>query len=677
MTTDRIDQVCVNTIRALSMDAVQKANSGHPGTPMGMAGQGYVLWTKYLRHNPANPNWHDRDRFVLSMGHASMLLYSLLHLTGYALTLDDLREFRQWGSKTPGHPERGHAPGVETTTGPLGQGFANGVGMAIAEQFLASQFNRPGHTIVDHWTYAFCSDGDLMEGISYEAASLAGHLKLGKLIYFYDANGISIDGSTALAFSEDVGGRFRSMGWHVQEINGMDLAQVGSAIEAAKSETGRPSLIIAPTHIGFPSPNKTDKSSAHGAPLGEGEIRLTKEIMGWPVDESFHVPEEARTHMLRTRDRGVQLESEWQTRFDAYRRAFPAEATRFEEQMGGRLPAGWDSDIPVFDTKSGAMATRNAGKSVLNIFAKRIPNLIGGSADLAESTLTVVEESGSFNSDNAGGRNLHFGIREHAMGSLGNGMAAHGGVIPFGSTFLVFSDYQRPAIRLAALAGLHNIFVFTHDSIGLGEDGPTHQPIEHLASLRAIPNLVVIRPADANETAWAWNIALGQGGPCVIILTRQKLPILDQTRYAPASGLKHGAYVLVDADNNDPEVVLIASGSEVHLALEARDVLTKDGMEARVVSMPSWELFARQPQAYRDSVLPPALASRIAIEAGSPMGWERWVGLGGEIVGVNRFGASAPGPVVLEKFGFTVGSIMNRVRANRAALHATVGGRAE
>lgn len=663
MTDNRLDQLCINTIRVLSMDAVQKANSGHPGTPMGMAAIGYVLWTRYLKHNPQNPAWPDRDRFVLSMGHASMLLYSLLHLTGYDLNLDDIKAFRQWGSRTPGHPEVRLTPGVETTTGPLGQGFANSVGMAIAEQHLAALFNRPGHTIVDHHVYAFCSDGDLMEGLSSEAASLAGHLKLGKLIIFYDANKITIDGSTDLTFTEDVGKRFEAFGWHVQRIDGMDIAQIESAIEAAQAESERPSLIVASTHIGFPSPNKQDKSSAHGAPLGEEEVRLTKQAMGWPPDQQFHIPEEALAQFRRCVGHGRGWEDDWRTRFEAYRRAFPDDAAQFESMMAGCLPGGWDRDIPVFKPVDGPMATRKAGRLAMNVFGARIPQFIGGSADLVESNLTVIDGGGSFSAANRAGRNIHFGIREHAMGSIGNGIAAHGGLIPFGATFLIFSDYQRPAIRLAALSGFHNIFVFTHDSIGLGEDGPTHQPIEHLASMRAIPHLVVIRPADANETVWAWKVALEQDGPVAIVLSRQTLPVLDQSVFAPASGLARGAYILSEAKGGSPDAILIATGSEVSLALDAQTVLDAAGVSVRVVSMPSWELFAAQPQNYRDTVLLPRVTARVAIEAASPMGWERWVGSKGAIIGIDRFGASAPGGAVMARFGFTVEEIVRRTRA--------------
>jgi len=662
VTDDKLDTLCINTIRALSMDAVQKANSGHPGTPMGMATLAYILWTQHLRHNPTNPHWADRDRFVLSMGHASMLLYSMLHLTGYDVSLDDIKNFRQWGSKTPGHPEVGHTPGVEVTTGPLGQGFANGVGLAIAEQFLAAQFNRPGHSIVDHYTYAFCSDGDLMEGVAYEAASLAGHLKLGKLIYFYDANQITIDGSSTITLTEDVAKRFEGMEWHVQTIDGMDAAQIGPAIEAAQAATDKPSLIIAPTHIGFPSPNKQDTASAHGSPLGEDEIKLTKEVMGWP-DEKFRVPEDALARFRQCVERGKQFEADWQKRLDTYRKDFPDDAARFETQMAGKLPDGWETALPLFKPEDGPVATRKAGRKVLNAFAEKIPNLIGGAADLAASTLTVVDRSPSFSSDDRSGRNFHFGIREHAMGSLGNGMAAHGGVIPFGSTFFVFSDYQRPAIRLAALSEYHNIFVFTHDSVGLGEDGPTHQPVEHLASLRAMPNLVVLRPADANEVSWAWKVALERRGPSVIVLTRQSLPILDRTKYPSAEGLTRGAYTLSEATEGKPKAIIIATGSEVAVALKGQEALAKEGIPVRVVSMPSWELFEQQSQDYRDSVLPPSVTARVSVEAASSLGWERWVGMNGKIIGIDRFGASAPASVVFEQLGITVANVADHVRA--------------
>ncbi|GAB4314856.1 MAG: transketolase [Candidatus Zixiibacteriota bacterium] len=662
LTQQQLDQLCINTIRTLSMDAVQKANSGHPGTPMGMAGIGYALWTQKLKHNPANPLWPDRDRFVLSMGHASMLLYSLLHLTGYDVTIDDIKNFRQWGSITPGHPEARLTPGVETTTGPLGQGFANGVGMAIAEAFLAAQFNRPGHTIVDHYVYAFCSDGDIMEGVASEAASLAGHLKLGKLIYFYDQNQISIDGDTAITFSEDVGKRFESYGWHVQHIDGMDHTQVGPAVERAQSETSKPSLIIAPTHIGYPSPNKQDTASAHGAPLGEDEVRLTKEKLNWPADEHFLVPAEALMVFRKCQQRGAQWEREWTERFDAYRRDFPELARQFERQIAGELPDGWHAHLPVFDHHDKPLATRKAGQTVLHAIAKTVPNLIGGSADLVSSTGTNFPDGGSFSANDRSGRNIHFGVREHAMGSIGNGIAAHGGVIPMGSTFLIFSDYQRPAIRLAGLSHFQNIFVYTHDSVGLGEDGPTHQPIEHLPSLRAIPNCVTFRPADANETTYAWRVAMERkDGPTVIALTRQNVPILDRTKYAAADGTLRGAYVLSDAD--DFRAIIIATGSEVAVALEAQETLAKENVPVRVVSMPSWELFSAQDQSYRDQVLPPSMTARVSVEAAATLGWERWVGTQGRMVGIDRFGASAPGQTVLNELGINAANVVANVKS--------------
>ncbi|MBD3299147.1 MAG: transketolase [candidate division Zixibacteria bacterium] len=662
MTQQQLDQLCINTIRTLSMDAVQKANSGHPGTPMGMAGIGYALWTQRLKHNPGNPLWPDRDRFVLSMGHASMLLYSLLYLTGYKVTLDDIKDFRQWESITPGHPEAKLTPGVETTTGPLGQGFGNGVGMAIAEAFLAQQFNRPGHTIVDHHIYAFCSDGDIMEGVASEAASLAGHLKLNKLIYFYDQNQISIDGDTAKTFTEDVGKRFESYDWHVQHIDGMDHTQVGPAIERAQKETGKPSLIISPTHIGYPSPNKQDTASAHGSPLGEDEVRLTKEKLDWPADEQFRIPAEALVVFRECQERGNQWEREWNEKFDAYRKEHPELAAQFERQMKGELPDGWDRDLPEFDPNDDPLATRKAGKKILGTIAKTVPNLIGGSADLVSSTGTEFPDSGSFSADDRSGRNIHFGVREHAMGSLGNGMAAHGGIIPMGSTFLIFSDYQRPTIRLAALSHFQNIFVYTHDSVGLGEDGPTHQPIEHMASLRAIPNLVTLRPADPNETTYAWKVAMERtDGPTAMALTRQGVPILDRSRYAPAEGTLRGAYVLSDAD--EAKAIIIATGSEVSVALAAQDALAQETIPVRVVSMPSWELFAVQDPSYRDEVLPPSITARVSVEAASTFGWERWVGQYGKKVGIDRFGASAPGKMVLTELGINTDTVVQQVKS--------------
>ncbi|RLC71132.1 MAG: transketolase [Chloroflexi bacterium] len=659
-----LDHLCINTIRTLAMDGVQKANSGHPGMPMGTADMAYVLWTQFLKHNPANPAWPDRDRFILSAGHGSMLLYSLLHLTGYDLPLDELKNFRQWGSRTPGHPEYGLTPGVEMTTGPLGQGFATGVGMAIAERFLAAHFNRPGHTIVDHFTYAIVSDGDLMEGISHEAASLAGHLRLGKLIYLYDDNGITIEGSTDLAFSEDVAARFRAYGWHVQQVDGYDLAAIASAIRAAQAETMRPSLIIARTHIGFGSPHKQDTAGVHGSPLGEEELRLTKQNLGWPVEPPFHIPDQALARFRQAVERGRDWETDWQTRFAAYAAAYPELAAEWEMAMSGELPPGWDADLPVFKPEDGPLATRVASGKVLNALAPRLPTLIGGSADLASANKTYLNGQGDFEADTPGGRNLHFGVREHAMGAILNGLTLHGGVITYGGTFLVFSDYMRPAIRLAAMMELPVIYVFTHDSIGIGEDGPTHQPIEQLAALRAIPGLTVIRPADANETVEAWRVALThRDGPVALALTRQKLPTLDRARLAPADGLARGAYILAEAENGQPEVIIIATGSEVHVALAAQELLAQRGVAARVVNMPSWELFERQPRDYRESVLPPAITARLAVEAGVAQGWHRYVGPAGDVVSIERFGASAPYKVLWEKFGFTAENVATRALA--------------
>ncbi len=652
---DALDQLCINTIRMLAVDAVQKANSGHPGMPMGAAPMAYVLWTRFLRHNPTNPMWPDRDRFVLSAGHGSMLLYSLVHLTGYDLSLEELKNFRQWDSKTPGHPEAHIAPGVETTTGPLGQGFANGVGMALAERFLAAHFNRPGHTIVDHHTYAIVSDGDLMEGISHEAASLAGHLRLGKLIYLYDDNRISIEGSTDLAFTEDRAARFAAYGWHVQQVDdGNDLEATTRAIRAAQEEAVRPSLIVIRTHIGYGSPNKQDTAAAHGEPLGPDEVKLSKENLGWPVDPTFLIPDEALARFRQALQEGNKREEEWNGRFHSYEREYPELAGEWKWVMSGELPAGWDKDIPIFPADEKGMATRVASGTVINAVAPHLPTLIGGSADLAPSTKTLIEGTGDFQADHYGERNMRFGVREHTMGGILNGMALHGGVIPYGATFLIFSDYMRPTIRLAAMMGLKVIYVFTHDSIGLGEDGPTHQPIEQLASLRAIPNLIVIRPADANETAEAWRFAIEhKGGPIALALTRQNLPTLDRDKYAPAHDLSRGAYILSDTEGGKPDVILIASGSEVHVALEAAEKIRKRRTSVRVVNMPSWELFEGQPDDYRNEVLPPRNAARVAIEAGVTQGWHRFIGDKGEVIGIDRFGASAPYKVLFEKFGLT------------------------
>jgi transketolase len=661
----KLDALCVNTIRMLSADGVEKANSGHPGMPMGAAGMAYVLWTRFLRHNPLNPKWPDRDRFVLSAGHGSMLLYSLLHLTGYDLSMEELMNFRQWGSKTPGHPEYGLAPGVETTTGPLGQGFANGVGMAIAERYLGAHFNQPGHVIIDHYTYGIAGDGDLMEGVSNEAASLAGHLGLGKLIYLYDDNHISIEGGTDLAFTENRTARFEAYGWHVQTVkDGNDLGAIETAITDAQKETGRPSLIAVQTHIGYGSPNKQDKAVAHGEPLGTEEIRLTKENLEWPIDPPFLIPDEASTHFRQAIDKGKALEARWQEDFSSFKKANPELANEWNLWMNGNLPEGWDSDILVFPADQKGMATRVASGSVLNTVASRLPNLMGGSADLAPSNKTEIKGEKDFQADIYEGRNLRFGVREHAMGSILNGMALHGGLMPYGGTFLVFSDYMRPAIRLAALMNLKVIYVFTHDSIGLGEDGPTHQPIEHLSSLRAIPNLTVIRPCDANETSEAWRCALeAKQGPVALALSRQGLPTLDRTTFSPASGLSRGAYILHDTKDGEPDVILIATGSEVHIALEAYEKLKEKGVNARVVSMPSWELFDKQPEEYQCQVLPSEIKCRVAIEAGVTQGWHRYVGSTGEVIGLERFGASAPYKVLYEKFGLTVDQVVGKALA--------------
>jgi len=651
-----LEQLCVNTIRTLAMDGVQKANSGHPGMPMGAADMALVLWTQFLKHNPANPAWPDRDRFVLSAGHGSMLLYSLLHLTGYDLPLEELKQFRQWGSATPGHPEYGLAPGVEMTTGPLGQGFAAGVGMALAERMLAARFNRPDFPIVDHFTYAIVSDGDLMEGISHEAASLAGHLGLGKLIYLYDDNKITIEGSTDLAFSEDTQARFTGYGWRVIKVDGHDRAAVAAAIKEAQVETERPSLIMARTHIGFGSPHKQDTAGVHGSPLGPDEIRLTKEKLGWPTEPSFHIPEEALAVFRRALESGRAADAGWRALFERYAAEYPEMAAEWAQMISGELPAGWESNLPKFKPEDGPIATRIASSQVMEAIAPSLPMLVGGSADLHPSTKTYLKAYPSVQRGALSGRNLHFGIREHGMAGILNGMALHGGFRPYGSTFLVFADYLRPSLRLAAMMGLPVIYVFTHDSIGVGEDGPTHQPVEQLASLRCIPGLVVLRPADANETAAAWRVALHRvDGPTALALTRQKLPVLE----GPA-GVERGAYVLSDAP--DPAVILIASGSEVHVALEAQTLLQEEGIAARVVSMPSWELFATQSQAYQDSVLLPN-APRVAVEAGVGMGWERWVGGDGRIVSLERFGASAPYQISMEKFGFTAENVAAQARA--------------
>jgi len=651
-----LDQLCINTVRTLAMDAVQQADSGHPGTAMALAPLAYVLWQRHLRYNPANPDWLDRDRFILSAGHACMLLYSVLYLTGYDLTLEDIKQFRQWGSRTPGHAEHGVTPGVEATTGPLGQGTGNAVGMAIAEAQLAALFNRPGHTIIDHHTYFLASDGDLMEGISHEAASLAGHLKLGKLIGFYDDNRITIDGSTDLAFSDDTAKRFEAYGWHVQHVaDGNDLNAIDTAITHAQRVTERPSLIIVRTHIGWGSPHKQDTAEAHGAPLGVEEVKTTKQALGWPSLEPFYVPDEALEQWRTATGRGAQLEADWQKRWDGYRAAHPDLAAELERRIAGRLPEGWESALPLFGPKD-AQATRAASGKVLNAIAAKLPELIGGSADLTGSNNTEMKGGGVFSAASRAGRNFHFGIREHAMGAALNGIALHRGFIPFGGTFLIFSDYMRPAIRLAALTQLRPIYVFTHDSIGLGEDGPTHQPIEQLAALRVIPNMTVIRPADPTEVVEAWRAAIThQNGPVALVLTRQKVAVVDRSKYAPAAGLHKGGYVLADSPN--PDIVLMATGSEVELILGAYERLKAEGRRPRAVSMPCLEYFARQPREYRDSVLPPGVR-RVAVEAAASQSWYRWLHDEDVIMGIDRFGESAPYQRIYKEFGLTVEDVV-------------------
>ena len=662
MTNRPLDERCINTIRTLAMDAVQKANSGHPGTPMGAAAMAYTLWTRFLRHNPANPSWPDRDRFVLSPGHASLLLYALLALTGYDLPLEELQRFRQWGSKTPGHPERGLTPGVELTTGPLGAGFAMGVGMAMAERFLAEHFNRPGFDVVDHHVYGIVSDGDLMEGVSSEAASLAGTLGLGKLIYLYDDNGISIEGGTEIAFTEQVGRRFQAYDWHVQRVDGNVVDEVAAAIERARAETARPSLIIARTVIGFGSPARAGTAEVHGAPLGDEEVRRTKRALDWPEEPAFFVPDDALSEFRNALERGRRWEDEWNDRYAAYEQAYPDDARSLRAVTAGSLPDGWTDALPAFSSADGGMATRQASGKVLNALIERLPTLVGGSADLASSTNTYLQGYGDLGLDEWCGHNIHFGVREHAMGNIVNGMALHGGVMPYAATFLVFSDYMRPALRLAALQEAHVVFIFTHDSIGLGEDGPTHQPIEHLASLRAIPGLTVFRPADANETAACWRLAISRPGPSALVLTRQKLPVLDDVDRVNA-GVAQGAYVLVDAGSDSPDLLLLATGSEVSVALAARDLLAQRGLRARVVSMPSWELFEEQPQSTRDAVLPPDVRVRVAVEAASPQGWRHYVGDHGDVAALDHFGASAPAEELFKEFGLTAQRVAERAAA--------------
>jgi len=660
--SDELDTLCINTIRMLSADCVQQANSGHPGMPMGAAAMAYVLWTRFLNHNPEDPDWPNRDRFVLSAGHGSMLLYSLLHLTGYDLPLEELKNFRQWQSRTPGHPEYGHTPGVETTTGPLGQGFANGVGMAIAERHLAARFNRPGYDIVDHFTYAIVSDGDLMEGVSHEAASLAGHLGLGKLIYFYDDNHISIEGTTGISFTENRMQRFQAYEWHTQTVeDGNDLEALENAIGMAREEKNRPSIIAVRTHIGYGSPNKQDTPGAHGEPLGPDELILTKKNLGWPQEPPFLVPERAAEHFRKAVERGKELQEKWNSSFQAYSRAFPEVAGNLRQWLMGKLPDGWERQLPVFPPDQKGMATRAASGKILNAIVPHIQNLVGGSADLAPSNKTLINGEKDYQAGQYEGRNLRFGVREHAMGSILNGMALHGGLIPYGGTFLIFSDYMRPPIRLAAMMGLNVIYVFTHDSIGLGEDGPTHQPIEQLACLRAIPNLTVIRPADANETAEAWRVALERKkGPVAMALTRQGLPVLDRSLVEPENRLSRGAYILKDALERKPDVILMATGSEVSVAMNACRSLEERRIKVRVVSMPSWELFEQQPEDYRETVLPRDVLARVAVEAGATQGWDRYVGEKGTVIGIDHFGASAPYQKLYEAFGITEGNVVEK-----------------
>ncbi len=650
-----LEKKAINTIRFLSIDAIQKAKSGHPGLPMGAAPMAYVLWHDFLKHNPKNPSWPDRDRFILSGGHGSMMLYSLLYLTGYdAMTLEQLKSFRQYGSITPGHPERHLTPGVEATTGPLGQGISNSIGMAIAERFLASLFNRDNYKIVDHYTYVIATDGDLMEGVASEAASLAGHQKLGKLIVLYDDNKISLAAPTSVTFTEDVGKRFESYGWQVLvvEDGNHDLDAIRKAIKEAQEESSKPSLIMVRTTIGYGSPNKANTSSIHGSPLGPDEIKLTKENLGWPLEPEFYVPDDVLEHFREAIEKGRKAEEEWKKQFDEYAGKYPELAKLWDEFWAGKLPEGWEKSVPVFKPDEGGVATRKASGKVINGLAPVIKNLLGGAADLEPSCNTYMEGMGDQQADNPGGRNIRFGVREHAMGAILNGLAYHGGVIPFGGTFLTFSDYMRGAVRVAALEKLHVIWVWTHDSIWLGEDGPTHQSVEHIAALRAIPNVIIIRPSDANETAEAWKFALTHDGPVGLILSRQGLPVIDRSKYAPASMLTRGGYVLADSDGK-PDVILIATGSEISLALEAMDVLKERGIKARVVAMPSWELFEAQPEEYKKEVLPDDVKARVSIEAGVGLGWERYTGDRGKVISIERFGVSAPYKVLMEKFGFT------------------------
>lgn len=662
-----LEQLCINTVRVLSVDAVEKANSGHPGTPMGAAPMAHVLWSDIMRYNPLNPDWPNRDRFVLSCGHACMLQYSYLYLTGYDLTLDDIKHFRQVHSKTPGHPEYGLTPGIEVTTGPLGQGFANGVGLAIARKHLAARFNRPGFELFNYHIYGLCSDGDIMEGVSSEAASIAGNLGLGNLLFFYDDNHITIEGNTNITFDEDVAERFRAYGWYVQVLDdGNDLAAIRQAVQQAREVTTRPSLIKVRTHIGYGSPNKVDTASAHGSALGPEEVRLVKEGFGFNPDESFVVPGKVLDFYRQAGEKGVALEKEWDALFEAYKKQYPEEAAEYEAILGNRMPEGWEKKIPAFkaaDTKNGQMSTRVAGGKVMNSIAASLPGLIGGAADLSPSTETNMKDYSSFSAKDPTGRNFHFGIREHGMGAILNGMAVTKGLIPFGSTFLMFSEYMRPPIRLAAIMKIKPILVYTHDSIGLGEDGTTHQPIEQLISLRSIPNITLIRPADANETAAAWKVALQhKGGPVLLVLTRQNLPILDPLDYKRTGDLSQGAYILSEPDRA-PELILIATGSEVSLILRAQQKLKENGIAARVVSMPSWELFERQEDSYKQKILPKGLRKRLAVEMASPLGWNKYVTDEGDVLGITRFGESGKAEDLLKEFGFTVENVVSRAKA--------------
>lgn len=666
--TQTIEELCINTIRFLSADSVQNANSGHPGMPMGAAAMAYTLWTKFLKFNPKDPAWFDRDRFILSAGHGSMLLYSLLHLTGYDLPLAELKRFRQFGSKTPGHPERGHTVGVEVATGPLGQGFGNAVGLAMAEAWFAARFNRPGHTIIDHHTYGICGDGDLMEGVSQEAASLAGHLRLGKLIFLYDHNHISLAGATSLCFTEDVGKRFEAYGWHTRHVHeGNDTEEIAKAIEEARAETSKPSLILVRTHIGYGSPKKQDTFEAHGNPLGEEELQAAKKALGWSTMDKFYLPEDAVAYFRKSVDKGARAQSDWQKRFDAYKKEFAKEAAELEQMIAGKLPENWAADLPKWKPEDKPIATRAAGGQALNALAKRIPNIVGGSADLNPSTNTALKGEGDFQPPEFGGpsaqgavggvwgyagRNMAFGVREHAMGAAVNGMAAHGGLLPFSATFLVFSDYMKPSIRLGALSKLKLFYVFTHDSVGVGEDGPTHEPIEQLAGLRAIPGLNVMRPADATEASECWAVAAAHNGPTLFALTRQNVPHLSRANVKNGDVSK-GAYILSEAPGGAPDVILIGSGSEVALCMKAQEKLQGYGVKARVVSLPSWYLFEKQDNAYRDSVLPKNLKKRVTVEAGASFGWERWAGDEGTIIAIDHYGASAPGDQIMKNFGFT------------------------